>query len=218
MLSLSLDIFADGNKSFFSLKTSYSKPVGEYAATNLEYGSYTSHGISLGAEGTWFFYKNLGLGIDINYSQHSIDVSDLGHDKVEADPVMDDVITRSEPFTAITAMAGLYYAYNVSEKFSIQPKFLIGKLYGKTPHQLFKPTYSLWGPQYFVITSSKDNGFAIKPGFSLIYNFNEYVATGLNLEYTYSQLSFGFYKGGKLEYRDRKISYIDLGLNLIIRI
>lgn len=218
VIFIAISTMAGDGKSFVSLRTSYSLAIGEYSENNLDRGCFTTNGMSFGAEGAWFFWKNLGVGLDVNYSLHSVDAIALATEKVRVDPFLTDLTVRSDPFSIFTIMTGLYYSVRLTEKFSLQPKLMGGIMYGKTPFQLYEPTYFMAGPEYYKITSSHDYGPAIKTGLLMIYNVSDCISIGLSSDLTYSALSFGFIVSGDLEYRNRKISYIDLGLQLIIKL
>ncbi|MCF6319951.1 MAG: hypothetical protein L3J83_11885 [Proteobacteria bacterium] len=218
ILLLGLPTLAGGGKSFVLLRTSVSVPLGKYGDNILEVGSFTTSGVSFGVEGAWFFSNYLGLGIDVNYSLHPVNASALATEMVKADPFLVDLTLRSEPYSMLALMAGFYSSFELSGRVSLQPKLLGGIMFGKTPFQLFEPSYYLVGPDYFKITSSRDNGFAFKTGFSIKYDINDCIAIGINADYTYAGLSFGFKTAGGTKYYKKKISFIDLGLGLVIKL
>ena len=209
---------AGDGKSFISLHSGVSLPVGDYSAHSLDYGCFTTTGVSFGAEGAWFFWKNLGVGADVNYSLHTVDAIGLATEMVRVDQFLVDMNVRSDPYTMLTTMAGFYYSYNIKQKITIQPKLMAGVIFGKTPFQLFEPTFYLLGPSYFKTTSSRDRSFAIKPGISINYHINNCIALGMHANYTMSNMVFGFYTYDGLENRKRKIRYLDMGLGLIIKL
>ena len=89
---------------------------------------------------------------------------------------------------------------------------------GKTPFQLYQPTYYMIGTQYYKITSSRAYGMVYKSGLSLKYDISKCIGIALHSEYTFSNLSFGFYNGPNIEYTEKKISFLDLGLALVVKI
>lgn len=214
-----LNVQAGDGKSFFSLKSSFSVALGDYGENNLEKGCFTTNGMSLGAEGAWFFWKNIGFGLDISYSLHSVDAVGLASESVAVDPFVTDLTVRSEPYTMLTLLGGFYYSFSLSQRFTLKPKILGGIMFGKTPFQLYEPILLFPGPLYYKTTSSKAHNFAIKGGLAINYDFMENVAIGIYADYSYSYLSFGFKTaGGHFENRNRKISYFDLGLALVINL
>ncbi len=217
LIFLFIATFAGDGKSFISLHSGVSLPTGDYSANSLDYGCFTSTGVSFGAEGVWFFWKNIGIGADVNYSLHTVDAIGLATEMVRVDQFLVDMTVRSDPYTMLTTMAGFYYSFNIKQKITIQPKLLAGVMFGKTPWQLFEPTFYLLGPSYFKTTSSRDRSFAVKPGISISYQINNCIALGMQANYTMSNMIFGFYTYDGMEYRNRRIRYLDLGLALKIR-
>jgi hypothetical protein len=210
---------AGEGKSYLSLRTSFSIAVGDYGKNDLDVGCFTTYGMSFGAEGAWFFWKNIGVGLDVNYSLHSVDAIALATEKVRVDQFVVDMRVRSEPYSILTIMSGFYYSLELTEKLSLQPKLMGGIMFGKTPFQLFEPTFFFLGPSYYKVTSSRDYGFALKTGLLIKYDLSNCIAIGVNADFTYSHLIFGFKTvGGNHEDRERKISYLDLGLQLIIKL
>ncbi len=213
-----MNIYASDGKSFVSLRSGVSLPVGDYGSNIIGTGSFTTAGFSFGAEGAWYFWDNVGFGLNVNYSIHPVDAIGLATAVVVNDPFMEDLNLRSDPYTMLTTLGGFYYYVSLSKKITIEPSLMAGVLFGKTPFQLYEPVYFMVGPEYYKVTSSRDYGFAIKPGVRSNYQINDCIALGIYAEFIYSQLSFGFYTSNGLEYRDRKISYLDLGLNLSIKL
>ncbi len=218
LLSLFITTFAGDGKSFISLRSGVSMPFGDYSRKSLDNGCFTMAGVSFGAEGAWFFWKNLGVGADVNYSLHTVDAIGLATEMVRVDQFLVDMTVRSDPYTMLTTMAGFYYSYNIKQKITIQPKLMAGVIFGKTPFQLFEPTFYLLGPSYYKTTSSRDRSFAFKPGISINYQINNCIALGIHADYTMSNMVFGFYTHDGLEIRKRKIRYLDIGLGLIIKL
>jgi len=190
--------------------------LGDYALYDLDKGCFTTEGISFGVEGAWYFYKNLGIGADVNYSLHSVDAIGIANKKIEDAILLNQLYVRSDPYKMITTMAGFYYAYQVMESLRIEPKILAGLMFGSSPFQLYEQELYLLGDSYYKITSSQAHAFAIKAGISIKYKVSPCIALSLLADYTQSDLSFGFYSSDELFYRNRKIAYLDFGLGLVI--
>jgi hypothetical protein len=119
----------------------------------------------------------------------------------------------------LTTTGGIYFTTNITERISVQSKALIGMSYGKTPFQLYQPTIFMIGPTYYKVTSAGDYGTAYKTGLSFQYQFNSNVAMGINANYTYTKFSFGFYGAqGQINYYQKRVSYLDLGLGLVVKL
>ncbi len=213
-----LNMRAEGDGSTISLHGSFSVPLGDYGSKEYQKGSFTTPGVSFGAEGVWNFKYGIGFGIDVNYSLHPVDVIALATEMVNNDPFLTNVVVRSDPYSILTISGGIYYSVNLSDKLELQPKLLLGIMFGKTPFQLFEPTYFIVGPEYFKITSSRDQGLTYRPGISLRYSVSSCVSLNIRVNYTYSDLSFGFITSQGKEYRDKSISFLDFGLGLVIHL
>lgn len=218
MLFTSSYLFAGDGKANISLKGAASMPVGKYSANNLSNGCFTTTGFSAGVEGSWFFYKNIGAGIDFNFSLHPVDAVALANETVLDDPVMEDLTVRSDPYNIKTYMVGLLYKFELSEKITISPKVYGGLMYGRTPFQLYDASYFMLGPHSFKKTESRDHNWAVKGGFNAIYDINDCIGIGIYFDYTYSKLFFGFQTATGHQVNERNISYMDTGLSLIIKL
>lgn len=213
-------LFANAQDAKFSisLRGNLSTPLGSYAGNDYKKSSFTQSGISFGGELTWNISKKLGLVLDFNQTYHPVNTSDLGAAMVNNDAFLLDIYIRSESYSYSTTLIGAAYKIQIKEKLYVNPKLLIGIMYGKTPYQLFFPEYYLVGPEYFTITSSKDYGLAFKGGANLVYAFNQYVAMDLNFDLTYSKLKFGFNNYSGLNYKERDILFTNIGLGLILKV
>lgn len=217
LLVVSTILFAQDKDINISLRSSVSMPVGDYQKADVNVGSFANTGVSFSAKAVWFFWKNFGAGIDVSYSVHTVNASKLATQTVLNDPFMEDLVVRSEPFNMISITGGLYYRYKIGNKISVNPGLSGGILIGKTPFQLYEPKYFLVGPDYYKITSSRDQSFAFKAGISLIYDVNSCISLSLDSDYTHSKLSFGYYTSTGYEVRNRNISYFDIGLSLMLK-
>ena len=110
-------LFSQGKQSWITLKGGASIPIGNYGGTNLDNSCFTQTGINIGFEGAWAILKNLGIGGQFGYNLHTVNVSTLGWEKVKADPFLEDLYIRSDPYRSITAMIGVYGNYNFWRNF-----------------------------------------------------------------------------------------------------
>ncbi|PLX03703.1 MAG: hypothetical protein C0595_06340 [Marinilabiliales bacterium] len=209
---------AQDAKLSFSLRSNLSTPLGSYAGNDYTKSSYTQTGISFGSELTWNISQKFGLVLDFNQTFHPVNTSELGAAMVNDDNFLLDVYIRSDSYSLSTTLLGTTYKIKVNDKLNVNPKILLGVMYGKTPYQLFFPEYYLYGPSYFTITSSKDYGLAFKGGANLIYEFNKYVSMDLNFDLTYSKLKFGFTNYEGFMYKDRDILFTNIGVGLILKV
>lgn len=215
---ISGSLLAQEKDSFVGLLGGASFPVGKYAAKNLDDGSFTMPGFTVGIEGAWFFKPWLGVGGQFGLNFHPVDVSSLGYEKVKNDPFLQDVTIRSDPYQIITGTIGLFSQWNFWKKLSLQGKILGGMMWAKTPYQLYKPEYFLVGPEYFEITSSKDWNLAITAGAGIQIDVSSCIAFRIDADYTYSKMVFGFRTASQTRYEYRTISFINTSLLLVIKL
>ncbi|NOX85983.1 MAG: hypothetical protein GXO86_08465 [Chlorobi bacterium] len=207
---------AQDKGSFIGIHGGLSIPVGEYKAKNLENGCFTLPGFNIGIEGSWYFKKYIGIGGQFGFNLHPVDVRALGYEKVNADPFLMDLTIRSEPYQIITGAAGLFTKWDFLKILSLSGKLLGGIMAAKTPYQLYKPIYFQTGPDYYEITSSKDRNFAMIVGAGLTINVSSCIAFRAGGEFIYSRMVFGFITASGTRYENRKISFINTTLGLII--
>lgn len=208
------NITAQDKPSFIGIRGGASIPYGAYHNNSLDGESFAMTGFNVSAEGAWFFKPKFGVGASAGFNYHPVDVSSLGWKVVQNDPAMKDVTVRSDPYQIITAMAGFYTQLPIKGKFSFTGKLLGGLLYGKTPYQLYKPEYVLFGPQYFEITPSKDYKFSWQAGIGFRYDISPCFGLVLDAEIFYDKLTFGFYAGKGIRYDEHIISFINTTLGL----
>ena len=205
---------AQDKPSFVGIRSGVSIPFGKYHATTLDGGSFTQAGFNVSAEGAWFFKPKFGIGASVGLNLHPVDVYRLGWEKVQADPFLQDVYIRSNPYQIITAMAGFYTQLPIKGKFWFTGKLLGGLLYGKTPYQLYKPEYFLTGPEYYEITSSKDYKFSWQAGIGFRYDISPCFGIVMDSDIFYDKLIFGLRTLGGTRYDEHIISFINTTLGV----
>lgn len=217
-ISCTLVLMSQEKTSFVSLKAGASIPVGKYAAKNLDYGCFTTTGISFGLEGAWFFMPWLGVGGQYNLNFHPVDVGVLGWEKVQNDPFLVDVTIRSEAYRTMTFAIGLYGRWDIVKNLSLNGKVLGGAMMAQSPYQLYKPTYFLVQPKWFEITPSRDWNAAIIAGLGFQYDVSHCVGLKIDADYSYSKMVFSFSTGGGVRYEYRDISYINLSFGVVLNL
>jgi len=211
-----LSSVAQENPSFFALKGGVSIPFGKFNNYNLQESSFSTTGISLSADGAWYFLPWLGVGGEFGYNLQPIDVSVLGYEKMLADPFLEDLTIRSDAFQTLTTSAGIYATWNFWKSFSLNGKLLGGWLWAKTPYQLYKPTYYLLDVPWYEITSSKDNGFIVVPGIGLQYDISPCIGVKAEGELYYRNMQFGYTNSQGAYYVDKTISFVNITIGLVV--
>lgn len=206
--------YSQEKQSFAGLRGGITLPIGKYSQPALDRGSFALTGFNVSAEGAWFFHRNVGAGASAGLAMHPVDVGLLGREKVKADPFLQDVVIRSDPYLIITAMAGAFTDIPLKGKFRFTAKLLSGLLYGKTPYQLYKPEYFLVGPEYYEITSAKDWKFSWLAGAGLRYDISPCFGLVLDTDLVYDKLTFGFVTATGKRYEDHTISFVNITLGI----
>lgn len=209
-----VNLRAQDKPSFVGIRGGVSIPYGKYHSTDLDRGSFTTAGFNVSAEGAWFFTPKFGVGASAGFNFHPVDVQLLGWEKVLQDPFLQDVYIRSNPYQIITAMAGFYTQLPIFEKFSFTGKLLGGLLYGRTPYQLYKPEYFLFGPPYYEITPSTDYKFSWQAGIGFRYDISSCFGLVLDTDIFYDKLIFGFNTALGARYDEHIISFINTTLGI----
>lgn len=217
ILLISGTIQAQEKPSFFSLLAGTSLPVGGFHSKELPDGGFALPGMNVSMEGAWFFKPWIGVGAQAGIYFHPVDIRTLGYEKVIADPFMDDVYIRSNPYMTIAANAGLFFNFPLIQRLSLTAKTLGGMMYSETPYQLYKAEYYLVGEQWYEITASGDYEFSFLAGAGLRYNLKSCIGFVLNTDFTYNVLDFDFITlGGDIRTDKKIISYIDISAGLVI--
>ncbi|MGE5317007.1 MAG: hypothetical protein ACM3ME_03345, partial [Chloroflexota bacterium] len=189
---LTSSLFAQSfSKIDLSLQSGLSIPLFEYAAKNLQDGSFAMPGFTVagelstnlrfnGGEKSANGNNNTGIFVQSGLTLNPIDVGYLGYEKMQADPFITKLFIRSEPFKVIHLLGGVSYNYPLFTKVNLQGQLGAGVFFSSTPYQLYKPEYFPFGPPYFEITPSKDISFAYTAGLRAIYETNPWYQIALS--------------------------------------
>ena len=206
--------FSQSNPSFVGIRSGASFPIAKYHASSLDLGSFAMTGFNVTAEGAWFFNPRFGVGGAFGWNEHPVDIGSLGWAKVQADPFLMDVYIRSEPYQVATTMIGMYTQLPVFGKFYFTGKILGGYLWGKTPYQLYKPTYFFTGPDYFEITSAYDWKLSWQAGIGIRYNISPCFGLVFDSDIIYDKLTFNFNTSSGVREDERIISIVNTTLGV----
>ncbi|UCG28467.1 MAG: hypothetical protein JSV24_03650 [Bacteroidales bacterium] len=204
--------------SFFSVKSGFSYPVGNYARCDLEKGSFAITGINVNIEGGWYFLPWLGIGGQTGLNRHKLDLQQLAQAKIESDPFLSYITIRSEAFRTESVSAGVYGRWSFLNRFRANGKILGGSMRAKTPYQLYKPQYFIVGPEYFEITSSVDYSLLFICGAGLQCDITPYLSLVIEAEYQFSKMHFGFNTSEGLRIDEKNISFINLAVGFMVHL
>ena len=100
------------NTIYFDFLTAASIPLGDFAATHLEGGSYAISGFSATAQVSWMAYKNIGFRLGASATFNPLDAVSLAQDELAADAFMEDLSIRSEAYRIFNVFASVLYQKN----------------------------------------------------------------------------------------------------------
>jgi hypothetical protein len=207
---LALHGFGQSERFAFGIRSGLSLPVGAYAAKQLADGSFTLPGFAAVGEASLLVYQDFGLVLQGGVQFHPLDVGALGWAKVLDDPFLQDVYIRSEPYRIIHAVGGIDYRHKLGKGFILGTKALGGIFFSQTPFQVYRPTYFITGPDFFLITSASDRSFAYGAGLDISYQINDCLQLNLGTDYLRSRAAFGFISAGSQRVEWRNIVFLNM--------
>lgn len=217
-LSISISAFTQTDKFYFDISSGFSLPIGKYSSQDLTEGSFTKPGGSVLINLNWLAKPPFGLRILISGIMNPIDVASLGWVRVAADPSMIDVSIRSDAYLALTAMGGVFYEKKIRRKLNVQLGINAGVMDARTPYQLHKPTYSLFGPEYFEITSASDYAFAYQFSLDFEYEIRNDWSLILHSSFNNAVAEYTFWTGNGIRIDRKPITYILTNLGFRLKI
>ncbi|MBU2557408.1 MAG: hypothetical protein KJ578_06485 [Bacteroidetes bacterium] len=194
------------------LQPALSIPLGDFAAKNLDKGSFATAGFSGGGSLQWHLNTTWSINLQAAATWHAIDIGELGYKKVQQDPFLEDVYIRSEAFKNRMLLAGPVYTILLRDKISINNSVAAGLMQSATPYQLYKPQYFMTGPNYYEITSARDYNFVWGVSTALMYHFNTCYQLGFSAEWLHGNPVFTFTTANGLRFDERKISMLNLAM------
>lgn len=206
MISLTESVFSQKLNSFLTLQAGISVPVFDFASADLSKGSFTLSGFTGSGEFEVKLNNKLGVFLQAGVQLNPIDVGLLGYEKIKADPFLQDVYIRSDPFKYLHAIAGPEYYYQLSNAFIISGQAGAGIIASFTPYQLYKPEYFMTGPPFFEITTARDVSFAYSAGLHLNYHIKSCYSIGVYTQFIGSSAAYEFRTGSSTRIDKRNIS------------
>lgn len=216
---MTLALSAQQRNSYIGIQAGPSFPVGKFQLKELPDGSFAQTGFSASVEGAWFFKSWLGAGGLAGMHYHPVDVRVLGYEKVVADPFMNDVYIKSDPYRSYTLYAGLFFQFPVVQRLSFTGKALGGIIYTQSPYQLYKAEYEMIGEKWYEITSAGDFEGSFLAGAGLKYELKNCIGFSLNSEFTYNLMDFKFeLSDGSIRTDKRVVAFVNLAAGIFIKI
>jgi len=180
------------NTIYFDFLTAASIPLGNFAATNLEGGSYAISGFSATAQVSWMAFGNIGFRLGASAIFNPVDAVSLAQDELAADAFMEDLSIRSEAYRIFNVFGSVLYQKELNDKFSITASLGAGMIYAETPHQFFRARHYLVGNNYFEVTVAGDYSIMYHAGIDAEYRLKESWSIIGGTKFNYSKTQFVF--------------------------
>ena len=216
LIILGFTAYPQSNKIYIDFSSGLSLPMGEFGNQNLNEGSFAELGGNAVFNISWLAKAPFGLRASISGNMNPVDVTSLGWYKVNADPFLQDVSIRSDPFMAYTMTGGVFYEKRLMNKLNVMGGINAGVMRVNTPYQLYKPQYFLYGPEYFEITSAADYAFTYNLSIDLEYEIRNSWSLIFHSSYHHSVANFTFWTANEVRVDKKPISYLlaNLGFRL----
>ena len=133
--------FQSNSKFYLNVKTGVSIPLGDFSKGILNTGGFADPGFYVGFDGVWMAYDRLGFIVSGDLSMNPVRVSELGYERMQVDPFLEDLWVRSDPYKLMSTYGGLTYSSELFDKISINTSISLGLMYGETPYQILYSSY-----------------------------------------------------------------------------
>ncbi len=202
--------YKQNNKIYFDFLTAAAVPLGNFAATNLDGGSYAITGFSATAQVSWMAFGNIGLRIGASTTFNPVDAVSWAQDELAADEFMEDLSIRSEAYRIYNFFGSVLYEKKLNHKFDIIASLGLGMIYVETPHQLHRARHFLVGDNYFEITAAGDYTLMYNAAIEAEYKIKESWSIIGGSKFNYANAQFVFtVAGSDNRIDDRKITMLD---------
>jgi len=218
MLAGTTLLYGQPKHLLLTLQSGVSVPLFDLGGTELGNGCFALPGFTGSMDAQLLikekWYAVIQGGIQLN----PIDVGLLGYEKMQADPFLQSMYIRSDPFRVIHLLAGPGYYRQIGKHFRLEGQLTAGVFFSSTPYQLHKTEYFLTGPPFYEITASRDVSFAFGGGLRLVYDITPCYQVGISSQYLQSRASYNFSTGSGTRTDVRNISLWNTSLGLIIKL
>ncbi|MEI6061957.1 MAG: hypothetical protein WCR72_14740 [Bacteroidota bacterium] len=211
-------VSAQHSNSFAGIRFGYALPLGQFASHDFDTqsgGGYALLGKSFGAEAAWFISPKLGFGFDISTNSFGFASGYYADDFIKNIPIYTSLDLLSGPYKLTTYMAGVYYKFSLTKKFSSTVKVMGGMLRARTPDQFFGGIED--GVRVtFWKTGSTNSQPSCLAGVSLEYRLYQQVSLLMQADLAYARMAFPFINAGERYNRVMQIPVFRLqpGINV----
>ncbi len=202
----------------FAVQTGISIPLFDYSATTLPEGSFATTGFTVSTEAKFLLDERWAATVIAGLQLNPVDVGRLGYEKVNADPFLEDLYIRSDPYKVVHLMIGPAYQFPLNNKLALESQLNGGVFVAFTPYQLYKPEYFFTGPPFYEITSARVISFAMGGTVRLIYQVTPCYQIALTNQFLHSKASFKFNTSNSTRTDIRNISLYNASFSIIMKL
>lgn len=211
-------LFAQPGRATLVIQSGVSVPLFAFSGTELGKSSFALPGFGFAIEGQVALARKWRGVVQAGLQLNPVDVGLLGYEKMQADPFLESMYIRSDPYRTVHLMAGPAYHVKLRNKLRLEGHLTAGAFFSSTPYQLHKTKYFLTGPPFYEITASKDVSFAWGGGARVVYEVTPCYHIGMGSQYMQSRASYRFTTGSGIRTDVRDISLWNTSITLIINL
>lgn len=201
-----------------AIQSGVSLPLSDFAGANLDKGSFALPGFSGSIEATMILKDKWTGFLQGGLQLNPIAVGFLGYETMQANPFLQDLYIRSDPFEVIHVLAGPGYQTKLGKSFQVEGQLAGGVFFSATPYQLHKTKYFMTGPPYSEIKSSNDISFAYGANLRFMYKVKPWYQIGITSQFLHSRASFDFHTSTGVRTDHRNISLWNISLSFIVKL
>lgn len=201
-----------------AIQSGISVPLFDYSARTLHEGSFATTGLTVSTEAKFLLDEHWSGTLLAGLQLNPVDVGRLGYEKVNADPFLEDLYIRSDPYKVIHLLAGPAFQFPLNHSFSLESQLNAGVFIAFTPYQLYKPEYFFTGPPFYEITSARDVSFAVGGAVRIIYQVTPCYQIAFTNQFLHSKASFKFNTSNSTRIDVRNISLYNASFSIILKL
>jgi len=197
MFALSVANAQNQAKSFLSISSGISNPIGNFAASDIENATsgFAMPGSNFSLDGAWYFHPNIGIGGVYSTSVYQLNTNELAQRYLESFDC-DSALAKAAPYHTINFLVGPYFSLPLGN-FTIDLRILGGITTTLSPDIIGTAINQRTGPNEgsistFVQTSSSAIAFGFQAGLGLRYSITKHLLVSLRYDYFTSKPNLTF--------------------------
>lgn len=200
-------IFAQEKDSKYFIGVSYGKslPLGDFKDNKIdldEFGNnsgFANNGNKFDIFGGYYLTKDYGITGLIRYQNFTTDANSFANELKRINPTINFAVD-SKDWKFASVLAGMFYNYPITKRMSIQPKGMLGLMYGSSPEITVDATNSS-NARVVNVESGNSVGMAYEFGIGFKSTFGKHFALMPTFDLS----------GGILSFKNNKTIYSPIG-------